>query len=146
MNIFVWNYKRFLHTPIPTELFGTDPGASKDEFSYCVRALVWTMTTFGKKYILPANLTLFSVGFIFSLLDDYALLHTPSFSGHFLLLALSTLLLIAQYDVLKGCSYHNFIKLAYIIVSIGGSGYIFISYMFLAIYENMTALFIGGYF
>lgn len=134
--IFKWSFLRFFPTSnayeLPTD--DTPRGAS-----FCASAIAVTVKRQGKKWLLPVNLTLFLLGALFLIVDDYIQVHTLSSAIHVVAIAAASVFFVLKFDAWKLKHDQNLLKLTYIVFASFLGGFVCITYFFLIVYENIAA-------
>ena len=107
--------------------------------SFCAYAITATIKKKGKKWLLPINLTLFFLGLLFLIADDYIQLHTISNTIRVVMIVLASLFFIFKFDAWNLRNDKNILKLMYIVSASFVGGFVCITYIFLIAYENIVA-------
>ena len=136
---FQWNFKRFFAHPLP-DCLQADP----DQGSYCANTISSAISRSGTKSLLPVNLVLFAVGLIFSVADDYIQLSALSALIRGLALLLAFFFFLLQFDAYRISKNTNVLKLLYILSSCFSRSGICMTYLFLILFENITAFQMTG--
>ena len=134
-SIFKCNFTRFFPKSNDNDLIGY---TAQDD-SFCVNAITATVKRKGKKWILPVNLTLFILGLLFLIADDYIQLHTISNTIHILMIVAASVFFVLKFDAWKLSNDKNILKLMYIVCASFVGGLVCITYVFLIAYENIAA-------
>lgn len=138
---FQWNFKRFFTHPLPECL-----QANPDQGSYCANTISSALARSGKKCLLPINLVLFTLGLLFALAEDYIQLHVLSSLVRAGAVLLAFFFFLFQFDAFRLSRNTNLLKLLYIMSSCFSRSGICMTYLFLVLFENITALQITGGF
>ncbi len=133
--ILKWNFKRFFRYP---KNLMDDDFIFKGE-SYNANVIAYTVRRCGKRWLLPVNIALFILGFLFLILGDVLQLCIESSMIHILFIILSFFYFILKFDAWKINHFSCFLKLCYIILSSFITGLITLTYFFLVVFENMEA-------
>lgn len=144
LDILCWSVARFFLSiaksapPTPLVQYGDRCG------SFCADAISGVVESRGRRWLLPANIALFTLGLLALCADDYLLAHTLSCSFRLLGIALACLFMTLHFDAWRVRDPKNLLKLLYIIISGLGGACTSLTYFFLVIYENIIAYRIWG--
>lgn len=135
--VFKCNYTRFFSPP---DFFNEDKDfyySEKD--SFCAQTIAYSLKNYGKRLILPVNITLFLIGLLLLSVDDYFVITSTSKALKLLLLSLAAGFMIIKFDAWKLFNAENLLKLGYILIVILTAGTVLLPYLFLVVYENVAA-------
>ena len=135
-SIFKCNFTRFFPKSNDD---GLQIGYSTQDNSFCANVIVTTVKRKSKKWLLPVNLTLFLLGLLFLIADDYIQLHTISNTIHILMIVAASAFFVLKFDAWKLSNDKNILKLMYIVCASFVGGLVCITYIFLIAYENIAA-------
>lgn len=135
--IFKWNFKRFFSKADTEE--GWYAENAPNGSSFCANAITAVVRENGRAWLLPVNITLFLLGLIFAVTDDWVQFHSLSFGVHVICFAAACAYLILKFDAWKVNDNGNILKLMYIFGMTVTGGYVSLIYVFLVIYENIVA-------
>lgn len=141
LDILRWSVARFLSPDEPPRLIARYGGECG---SFCADVISGLVQSRGRGWLIPANLTLFTLGLVALFADDYVLAHTLSLSIRLIGIALACFFLILKFDAWRMRDARSLLKLLYIICTGIGGAYITLTYFFLMIYENIIAYRVWG--
>lgn len=140
LHVFIWNFKRYF-TKQKSDIIYSDMNYQKQ--SFCACAIGSTVKKNGDKWLIPINLTLFLLGLLFVIVDDYIQSHTTN-TIQFICMLVACIYFIFKFDVWKRSDSRSILKLLFVFSSFISGGLTTIAYIFLVIYENIIAYGIWG--